>query len=325
MAATRSKRGSTSANSAPQTNLGFTTGDNYGDYNFTGNFSGAPWADFLLGVPASTQIAVVVRTTTAARPTYKTFVQDTFRASAKLTLDFGVRWEFHPGYHDAGLNIANFDRTVPRTGRVIIPTDPQALKLVAPATLLAVNACPAPAINGIPCTPFVTASERVLPEGLRKNYYKQFLPRLGFAYRLDNKTTIRGNFGVYDMILLARCSSRLPGRCRATCAPSTMSGADGKPVFVLPQTRTPGSGMRAGAVGTFQFRTANQIDFHPPYMMQWGLSVDRQLTSNMGLRLSYIANRGVQLPWAPDLNQPQSSTTFYSQRPATDRPFPCGT
>src|SRR5713101_7977766 len=56
--------------------------------------------------------------------------------------------------------------------------------------------------------------------------------------------------------------------------------------------------------------------------MQWALSIDRQLSSSMGLRLSYIANRGVQLPWAPDLNQPAASTTFYSQRPATDRPFP---
>lgn len=31
-----------------------------GDYNFTGNFTGSPWADFLLGIPASAQIAVVV-------------------------------------------------------------------------------------------------------------------------------------------------------------------------------------------------------------------------------------------------------------------------
>jgi hypothetical protein len=305
-----------------QTNLGFTTGDNYGDYNFTGNFSGAPWADFLLGVPASTQIAVVVSDNDGRATHFKTFVQDTFRASAKLTIDFGVRWEFHPGYHDAGLNIANFDRTVPRTGQVIIPTDPQALKLVAPATLLAVNACPAPAINGIPCTPFVTASAAGLPEGLRKNYYKQFLPRLGFAYRLDNKTTVRGNFGVYDMILLGSVFFSLTGTVQSDVRSFNNVGADGKPIFVLPQTRTPDSGIRAGAVGTFQFRTANQIDFHPPYMMQCGLSVDRQITSNMGLRLSYIANRGVQLPWAPDLNQPQSSTTFYSQRPATDRPFP---
>jgi hypothetical protein len=305
-----------------ETNLGFTTGDNYGDYNFSGNFAGAPWADFLLGVPASTQVAVVVTDNDGRATHFKTFVQDTFHASSKLTIDLGVRWEFQPGYHDAGLNIANFDRTIPRTGQVIIPSDPQATKLVAPATLLAVNACPAAPINGIGCTPFVTASAAGLPEGLRKNYYKQFLPRLGFAYRLDNKTTIRGNFGVYDMILLGSVFFSLTGTVQSDVRSFNNVGADGKPIFVLPQTRTPGSGIRAQAVGTFQFRTANQIDFHPPYMMQWGLSIDRQLTSSMGLRLSYVANRGVQLPWAPDLNQPQLSTTFYSQRPATDRPFP---
>jgi hypothetical protein len=305
-----------------ETNLGFTTGDNYGDYNFSGNFSGAPWGDFLLGVPASTQVAVVVTDNDGRATHFKTFVQDTFRATSRLTVDLGVRWEFQPGYHDAGLNIANFDRTVPRTGQVIIPSDPQALKLVAPATLIAINACPAPAINGVPCTPIVTASAAGLPEGLRKNYFKQFLPRLGFAYRLDSKTTIRGNFGVYDMILLGSVFFSLTGTVQSDVRFFNNVGADGKPVFILPQTRTPGSGVRAGAVGTFQFRTANQIDFHPPYMMQWGLSLDRQLTSNMGLRLSYIANRGVQLPWAPDLNQPQLSTTFYAQRPATDRPFP---
>ena len=65
---------------------------------------------------------------------YKSFVQDTFHVSPKLTLDFGVRCEFHPGYSDAGLNTANFDRTIPRTGQVIIPSDPKALTLVAPAT-----------------------------------------------------------------------------------------------------------------------------------------------------------------------------------------------
>ena len=43
-----------------ETNLGFTTGDNYGDYSFSGNFTGAPWGDFLLGVPVATDIAVVV-------------------------------------------------------------------------------------------------------------------------------------------------------------------------------------------------------------------------------------------------------------------------
>jgi outer membrane receptor protein involved in Fe transport len=305
-----------------ETNLGFTTGDNYGDYNFTGNFSGHPFADFLLGVPTNTSIAVVTRDNDGRVSHYKAYIQDSFKVSQKLTLDYGVRYELQPGYKDAGLNIANFDRTIPVTGQVIIPSDPEAKKFLAPGVLTSVNACPAPAINGVPCTPFVTAQQAGLPESLRKNYYKQFLPRLGFAYRLNDKTTVRGSYGIYNMILLGSIFFSLTGTVQSDVRSFNNVGADGKPIFVLPETRTPGSGIRSSSLGTFEFRTANQIDFKPPYMMQWSLSVDRQLTNSMGLRLSYVANKSTQLPWAPDLNQAQPSTTFFSQRPLTDRPFP---
>ncbi|MBI3684446.1 MAG: TonB-dependent receptor, partial [Acidobacteria bacterium] len=305
-----------------ETNLGFITGDNYGNYNFSGNFSTAPFGDFLLGVPRETAFAIVQSDNDGRATHYKAYIQDSVRFSPKLTLDIGVRWELHPGYRDAGLNIANFDRTIPRTGQVIIPSDPKARALVAPATLIAVNACPGAAINGVPCTPFVTAKAAGIPEGLRENYYTQFLPRLGFAYRWNDKTTVRGSFGIYNMIILGSVFFSLTGTVQSDVRNFNNVGADGRPIFVLPETRTPGTGIRAGSVGTFEFRTANQIDFRPPYMMQWALSVDRQLDNNTGLRLSYIANRSVHMPWAPDLNQLPLSTTFFSQRPLTDRPFP---
>lgn len=305
-----------------ETNLGFTTGDNYGDYNFTGNFTGAPFGDFLLGAPNNTSVAVVVLDNDGRATHYKAYAQDTIRVSQKLTVDLGVRYEFQPGYKDAGLNIANFDRTVPVTGKVVIPSDPQAKQLVAPAVLLSVNGCPGAPIGGVPCTPFVTAADAGLPESLRKNYTTQFLPRLGFAYRLNDKTTIRGNYGMFNMILLGSVFFSLTGTVQSDVRSFNNVGADGTPLFLLPQTRTAGSGVRGGSLGTFEFRTANQIDFRPPYMMQWGLSVDRLLTNNMGLRLSYVANKSTDLPWAPDLNQPQPSTNFFSQRPLTDRPFP---
>ena len=54
----------------------------------------------------------------------------------RLTLDFGVRYDLQPGYTDAGLNIANFDRDIPITGRVVLPSDPRAREFVAPATTL---------------------------------------------------------------------------------------------------------------------------------------------------------------------------------------------
>ena len=306
-----------------ESNLGFTTGDNYGDYNFRGTFTGAPFGDFLLGTPADTSVAVVQFDNDGRATHYKFYAQDSFRASRRLTLEAGLRWEFHPGYTDAGLNIANFDRNVPRTGRVVIPSDPKALALVSPAVLASVNACPGAAVNGAACTPFVTAKDAGIPEGLRNNYYTQFLPRLGFAYRYNDKTTIRGNFGMFNMILLGSVFFSLTGTVTSDVRAFNNVSATGSPIFTLPQTRPANaSGVRAGSLGTFEFRTANQINFRPPQMYQWSLTIDRELMRNTALRLSYIANKSTHMPWAPDLNQAPSSTQYFANRPLSDRPFP---
>lgn len=306
-----------------ETNLGFTTGDNYGDYIFNGNFTTQPWGDFLLGVPVQTSVAVVQLDNDGRATHYKFYAQDSWRISPKLTADFGVRYEFHPGYTDAGFNIANFDRSIPRTGQVVLPSDPKATQFLAPAVLASVNGCPGPAVNGVRCTPFVTADQAGIPESLRENYYKQFLPRAGFAYRVNDKTTVRGGAGFYNMILLGSIFFSLTGTVQSDVRSFNNVDANGRPIFVLPDTRPPNaSGVRAGSVGTFEFRTANQIDFRPPQMLQWNLSVDRQLSGDTGLRLSYIANKSTQMPWAPDLNQAPVSTQYFTQRPLTDRPFP---
>ena len=305
-----------------QSALGFTTGNNYGDFSFNGSFTGNSWGDFLLGTPVSSQIAVLSADNDGRATHYKFYGQDSWRITNKLTLEYGLRWEFHPGYYDAGFNIANFDRTVPRTGRVVIMTDPKARTLVAPGAITSFNGCPGQPINGIPCTPIVTAQEAGLPEGLRQNYYTQFLPRAGFAYRLDNKTTIRASAGLYNMIILGSVFFSLTGTVQSDVRFFNNVGANGQPIFTLPDTRTPGSGIRSGAVGSFEFRTANQIDFRPPQMTQWSFSLDRQLSNTTGLRLSYIGNKSSHMPWAPDLNQMTPDTRFFSQRPNTDRPFP---
>lgn len=302
--------------------LSFTTGNNYGDFNFTGTFTGNSFGDFLLGAPASSGIAVLGADNDGRALHTKFYAQDSWRVSPKLTIEYGLRWEFHPGYYDAGLNIANFDRSVPRTGRVVIMSDPKALSLVAPGARISFNACPAAPVNGIDCTPIETAAKLGLPEGLRKNYYTQFLPRLGFAYRLNDKTTIRAGGGLYNMIILGSVFFSLTGTVQSDVRLFNNVGADGRPIFTFPDTRTPGSGIPAGAVGTFEFRTANQIDFRPPQMYQWSFTIDRQLDNSTGLRLSYIGNKSSHMPWAPDINQMTPSTRFFSQRSNLERPFP---
>ena len=305
-----------------RSDLGFTTGNNYGDFGFGPTFSGYGFADFLLGVPTQSAVVILARDNDGQAWHYKFYAQDSWRATSRLTLDLGLRYELHPGYKDNGLNIANFDRSVPVTGRVIIMSDPEARQYVAPGAALSFNACPATPISGIPCTPIVTAAEAGLPEGLRKTFKTQFLPRLGLAYRLNDRTTLRASGGLYNMIILGSVFYSLTGTVQSDVRSFNNVGSDGRPIFQLPETRTPGSGVRGGATGTFEFRTANQIDFRPPQMLQWALSIDRELNTHTGLRVSYIGNRSYHLPWAPDINMMLPSDRFFSQRSNLERPFP---
>jgi hypothetical protein len=124
------------------------------------------------------------------------------------------------------------------------------------------------------------------------------------------------------MTILGAVFYSLTGISSSDVREFTNSIQNGKPLFQLPQISTSGSGVTSAAYGNAYFGTANDPNFKDPYSYQWNVSVERDLGWNTGLRVSYIALRTVQLPWAPELNQPQPSTTPYAQRPLTDRPFP---
>jgi hypothetical protein len=304
------------------TALGFIGADNYGNSNFNGTFSGSDFADFLLGIPFSTSFAIIQQDNDGRTTHYHFFGQDSFRASQKLTLEFGLRYEYHPAYTDASGNIGNFDPSVPRSGQVVYPTGKQ--NLLAPGFLKTFNACPAPAANGAPCTPVLSAEEAGLPEGLRRVPKLRFLPRFGFAYRpfRDDKTVVRGGIGAYNGTLLGNIFFSLTGTLQSDVREFTNLNAQGEPIFQWPQIQTGGSGITSGQLGTASFRTANDIDYKDPYSVQWNLSVDRYIGFGVGVRVSYIGMKTTQLGWAPDLNQMTSSTRFAINRPLSDRPFP---
>lgn len=302
--------------------LGFIGADNYGNSTFDGTFTGNDFADFLLGIPVRTSYAIIQQDNDGRTTHYHFFGQDSFRVSQKLTLEFGLRYEYHPSYTDAGGNIGNFDPSVPKSGRVVYPTGKQ--NLLAPGFLKTFNACPAPAANGAPCTPVLSAEEAGLPEGLRTVPKLRFLPRFGFAYRPfgDDKTVVRGGIGAYNGTLLGNIYFSLTGTLQSDVREFTNLDAQGKPIFQWPQIQTSGSGINAGQLGTASFRTANDIHYKDPYSVQWNLSVDRYVGYGLGVRVSYIGMKTTQLGWAPDLNQMNSSTTFAINRPLSDRPFP---
>jgi Carboxypeptidase regulatory-like domain len=229
-----------------KTTLGFVGSDNYGNANFTGTFTGSEYADFLLGAPHDTSYGDVQHDNDGYSKRYQAYLQDTWRFSQKLTLEYGVRWDFNPPFHDQYGYIGNFDPSVPKTGRVIYPDGYGSL--LAPGFLADVNACPGtpnllssgPGIPGVPCTPFVTNSQAGLGNGLRQSHKFNFFPRLGFAYRpgSDGKTVVRGGFGIYDAPLLGAVLYSLTGTAQTDVRTFQNVGANGLPLFYWP-THTP--------------------------------------------------------------------------------------
>ncbi len=217
----------------------FTADDNFGSYFFNGSFSGNDFADFLLGLPFHDAIVNAGPDFDGYAKAYGTFFQDSLKLTPKLTIDFGVRYEYHPPFHDDGLQITNF---VPATGAVIVP-NAKSLALATPPFLAGINACslptPNPTAYGLfPCTVVETAAQAGYPASLRLSDKDKVLPRLGIAYHLNEKTVIRTGAGIYDETMLGQMFYSLTGVHTSNYQDYPNSITGGVPAIQFPNTRS---------------------------------------------------------------------------------------
>lgn len=297
----------------------FTGADNFGNYFFNGSFSGNDFADFLMGLPFHDAIVNAGPDFEGYAKAYATFFQDSLKLSPQLTIDFGLRYEYHPPFHDDSLQITNF---VPATGAVIVP-NAKSLALATQAFLTSINACslstPNPTPYGLyPCTVVETAAAAGYPASLRISDKTKILPRFGFAYHINPKTVIRSGAGIYDETMLGQMFYSLTGVHTSDYKDYINAITNGVPAIQFPNTRT-SAAAGGGLAGSASFGTANQINFRDPYEMQWSLSVERELGAQTGLRINYTGMRTVGMPNSEDYNQIHSQSVPFSP---TQKPYP---
>jgi hypothetical protein len=277
--------------------------DDFGNFVFQGGYTGNAFGDFLAGIPTTSYFAVSSPDVGGTATQYSFFGQDEWQVTSRLTLSYGLRWQFLPSFQEDGGNLANFDQ---RNNSIVVPDNlaayltQQNLTGSNLAFQQSFNACQ---LNqGGPCTKYVTASQDGLPEGLRKTYMRDFQPRFAFAYRPfnDTKTVVRGGFGVYTITNLGPLSFNNSGN--PTSNLHIYSG------IAFPQTAPATSGVTYGGGGLDQ--GVNPL-YRDPQANQWSLTVERQLSANNSLRASYVGMHTYRLSITEDLNQIPASTTPY--------------
>ena len=230
----------------------------------TGGTVGFGYASFLLGKVTSYGIGVP-SVYHIGRQQWALFVQDTWKVTRKLTLDYGLRWDYGTYSRETYGRQYSFAASAPN------PTADN-----HPGALQFESTCH--------CN-FAT------------NYPYAIGPRLGVAYQVTPKTVFRGGFGiVYNTSPTGSFVPPLNYQLGGTPAfgQSLFNMQDGPPSTINPSiTLNPGGlpSLRGTVSAGPSFVDPNAA--RPARQYQWSVGFQRELTRNTALDVSYVANRGV--------------------------------
>jgi hypothetical protein len=246
------------------------------------------WAQFLLGYPSRVGKITQVNNPNALRfSTWAMYARDMWQVSPKLTIDYGLRWEYYPIYSHDYYGATRFD---PTTDNIYVGGE-----------------------GGVPWDAGASATK------------KNFAPRLGLAYRLTEKTVIRGGYGIsVDPDNMRNQRNQFPSIINQDINPANtyqfisytgVAGSDGaaavqladgipipsspnlsvgilKPSTVAsPTTYTPGT-------GTVTF----PANFNRGYYQSWNVFVQHEFSPTLVAQAGYVGEHGVHIDMGVNIN-----------------------
>lgn len=239
---------------------------------------GIDFADFLLGFPTSGSVQVVTPLHLNV-PYHALYIQDDYRLTNRLSINVGLRYEYEQGIHERDNKYAvGFDRTV---------------------------------INPISATSGVTTRGGIRFAGQNgygsttgtTNPYK-FAPRFGAVFALNNKTVVRGGFGVfYAPIYYSTSASLAPGYAATTSYVASTTGNNFTPSGLTtggwqnpyPTFNQPVGNTLGYSQGIGDALTTVDQNRRSPAVMQYSFDVERQLPYGMAVQIGYVGSRGRNL------------------------------
>jgi hypothetical protein len=239
--------------------------------SLNGNSMGFGFASFLLGDYNSTLQAPQLNYRQGNQE-WGIYLQDTWKVTRKLTLNYGLRWDYATQYKEQYGRLGQFSPTTPNPNAGGLPG----------ATIYA-NTCNC--------------------QFYQSPYPFALGPRFGVAYQIDPKTVFRGGWGVnYQFAAtqgggIVNTNGSYPLAGVNPFVNIETPGAIVSPAWpVTTVNRYPVAGTVGGTPASF---APDQNQLRPPRINQFSAGIQRQITNDFILDASYVANRGVWEPGGP--------------------------
>ena len=201
---------------------------------------------------------------------YAAFYQDDFKVTSRLTVNLGLRYDFGRPREEARGRFRGFDPSVPN------PAAGGRLGAFVGAT----------GQGGLQAENF----------GLVNPDRTNFGPRFGFAYSLNDKTVIRGGYGIYYAPIIYNDFGNAGALGYSPGAVNINGGLD---AFITLENypNIPVADPTSQVVGDLNRTDLDYFtkDFKTGRTAQYTLDIQRQLPWNLALQVSYIGSKGTRL------------------------------
>jgi hypothetical protein len=191
------------------------------------------------------------------------YVQDQFRATRSLTVNYGLRWDGRLSPHESpGLGTFDYFTGQYRWDHANIITN-------TPANVR---------------------------QGLQAPDYRNFQPRVGIAYQITPKTVVRASYGIYDNIFGTSQQEIVGiGKNWPWAFPQSVTSLNlTTPTTVFPNIYP---GPAVGSPTPTGCNTCGNPDYNSsrqPYVEEWTFSLQRQFTMSTMVEAAYFGTHGVK-------------------------------